>query len=131
MEFKPGTFENLSQEQRDIKNLIQKWLKEEMNVTDSKWNDWQTLRFCRARKFDVPKIKTMIQNYLDWCAKNNVDEIGNVDMTKYDKLKTLFGEGYSNTDKDGRPVYVIKAKEMNADEIFKNYTDEDLVQYYI
>lgn len=43
----------------------------------------------------------------------------------------MFGEGYCNTDKDGRPVYMIKVKEMNVDEIFKNYTDEELIQYYI
>lgn len=60
MQARPGTIENLTDEQRNVKNEIQKWLKEEKNITNSKWNDWRTLRFCRARKFNVPKIKAMI-----------------------------------------------------------------------
>lgn len=48
-------------------------------------------------------------------------------MSKYDKLKTLYSEGYCNTDNEARPVYIVKAKEMQADEIFKNYTEEDLI----
>lgn len=48
-------------------------------------------------------------------------------MSKFVKLKTLFGEGYCNIDNEGRPVYIVKAKEMKADEIFKNYSEEELV----
>ena len=52
-------------------------------------------------------------------------------MKQYDHLKTLFEEGYCNTDNEGRPVYVIKANQMKADDIFKSYSEEDLVKYYI
>ena len=73
MEKKQGTLENLSPEENDIKEQIRNWLRNDLKNYDPKWSDWMILRFCRARKFDVPKIKLMIQKYLDWCAQNNVD----------------------------------------------------------
>lgn len=131
MEAKPGTFENLSEEQEKIKNEIQKWLKEEKNQSTEKWNDWNVLRFCRARKFDVPKIKIMIENYLKWCQEIDMESIPNLDLSKYEKLKTLCQEGYCNVDKNGKSVYITRAKFLKADKIFQEYTEEELVKYYI
>lgn len=55
-----------------------------MHEEESKWTDWLTLRFCRARKFDVEKIKIMLTNYLKWYKENNVGQIGQLDMKKYE-----------------------------------------------
>lgn len=128
---KPGTLENLNTAQIEVKNEIQRWLKEDLQNTDPKWTDWFVLRFCRARKFDIPKIKIMIQNYLKWSKEVNLDTIGSLEMKQYDYLKELIAEGYSNVDKGGRPVYITRAKYLKVDEVFKNYTDQQLVNYYV
>lgn len=123
--------ENLTEQQRAVKDEIQRWLRDEKHVPEGQWGDWQTLRFCRARKFDVPKIKEMIENYLKWAVSVNLPNIGSLDMGKYDLLKTLMCEGYCNVDKGGRPIYVVNAKMLKADDVFKNYTEEELVLYYV
>ena len=33
------------------------------------------LRFCRARKFDLAKIKEMLINFADWRRRENVDTL--------------------------------------------------------
>lgn len=73
----------------------------------------------------------MINKYLEWSLKVNLQLIGNLDMSKYDQLKTLMCEGYCNVDLGYRPVYIIRAKYLKASEVFEKYTEEDLIQYYV
>lgn len=73
----------------------------------------------------------MIQKYLKWADSINLYNIGSLDMSRYDLLKNLMCEGYCNVDKGGRPVYVIKANKLKADDVFKNYTEDELVLYYV
>ena len=39
------------------------------------YNDTFFLRFCRARKFDVEKVKTMFKNYLEYRDEYGIDDI--------------------------------------------------------
>lgn len=89
------------------------------------------LRFCRARKFDLGKTKTMIANHVNWLIKYKVDDMGSMDMSKFDFLKANTCVGYCNTDKFGRPVYIERLKFLDAEKLFSHYTDEEMVQYYI
>lgn len=73
----------------------------------------------------------MIEKYLNWAKEIDLDAIGNLDMTKYEPIKNMISEGYCNTDKDGRSVYISRAKFLKADEVFKNFTDKELVDYYV
>lgn len=73
----------------------------------------------------------MIEKYLDWSKEIDLDAIGNLDMAKYEPLKNMVSEGYCNIDKNGRSVYISRAKFLKADEVFKTYTDKELVDYYV
>ena len=39
------------------------------------FEDHDYLRFCRARNFDLAKVKIMLTNYIQWRRDNNVDDI--------------------------------------------------------
>lgn len=63
---------------------------------------------------------------MDWAEKVKLEDIGQLDMSKFDKLRELCCEGYVNVDKDGRPVYVTSVKHLKADKIFNEYTEEEI-----
>ncbi len=44
-------------------------------------------------------------------------------MSRFSLLKDLIAEGYCNTDKGGRPVYITRAKYLKVDDVFNNYND--------
>lgn len=65
----------------------------------------------------------MIEKYVQWLRKNNVDKLGNLNMDQYALLSENSCVGYANTDKEGRPVYIERVCKLNADIIFQNYSD--------
>lgn len=57
--------------------------------------------------------------------------MGTMDMTKFEYLKSNTCVGYCNVDKLGRPVYIEWLKYLKADDLFKHYSDNEMVSYYI
>lgn len=45
------------------------------------FDDHDILRFCRARKFDLPKIQLMFTNFINWRQAEGVDDI--IDTYQY------------------------------------------------
>lgn len=66
----------------------------------------------------------MIEKYVQWVWKNNVDKLGELNMDQYALLNENSCVGYCNTDKEGRPVYIERVSKLKADIIFQNYTDQ-------
>jgi CRAL/TRIO domain/CRAL/TRIO, N-terminal domain len=132
METKSGFLNDVSDHQREVLEIIKRYVYEELQVADhERWSEWYILRFCRARKFDVVKIKHMIQNYIKWMINMKFDKVNELDIHKFDKLRECSGSGYYNTDKKGRPIYIDKVRLLKAKDVFDNYQDEDLMAYYI
>ena len=51
------------------------WI-EENKVTENPWHkDYFLLKFCRARKFDLEKVKEMFSNYMNYRKENELDTI--------------------------------------------------------
>ncbi len=126
-----GTIENATPEQKKIKDEIKKWVLQEKNLNPNKWNDWYVLRFCRARKFDVEKIKIMIENYIKWSKEVDLEAIGNLDIKQYEPIKEVTCHGYCNIDKLGRPIFIEDVKALKAKKIFKIFEDKQLILYYV
>ena len=123
--------ENLTAEQKQVKQEIEKYLFEELKESRERWNDWTILRFCRARKFDVIKVKEMIKKNVDFINKINLQRLAQVDHDVYKPLQEVTWNGYCNTDKLGRPIYIEFARGMKAKECFSRFSDDELVDYYI
>ena len=54
---------------------MKEWIRDEGISMNPWYNDTLFLRFCRARKFDLEKIKIMFKNYLDYRNEYGVDDI--------------------------------------------------------
>lgn len=127
-----GFLETITPAEKEVMLRVKAWLRETYGINCKRvWNHWNILRFCRARKFDFPKIAEMIKNYMDWCSQIQMSNIGLVDMKQYDHLKTLYNHGYYNVDRAGRPVYIEEIRKIQADHLFKSYTDDQLTKYYV
>ena len=122
--------EKLSQDEEQILEQVYQYLKTLSVPNMKRFTPHYILRFCRARKFDLGRTKNMIQNHVDWLVKNNVDNMGSMDMSKYGVLKANTCVGYCNTDKYGRPVYIERLKFLDVDKIFSQYSDQELIEYY-
>jgi hypothetical protein len=63
------------------------------------WDDWFLLRFCRAREFQVAKVKIMLDNYVKYYQENDIENIHwvNRDLSNYQAIlsaniqKSIFG----------------------------------------
>jgi hypothetical protein len=45
-------------------------------MTENPWHkDYFLLKFCRARKFDLEKVKEMFTNYMNYRKENELDTI--------------------------------------------------------
>ena len=61
-ETKTGFLHDISEDQLKVLEEVKTWLHEELKVNNSIYDDWYLLRFCRARKFNLPDIKIMFTN---------------------------------------------------------------------
>ena len=124
--------DNLTENQRNVFLKIKEFLSQKMDISDNqRWSDWSILRFCRARNFDIDKVKLMISDNADWGRLVKIDSIGSIDNKLIEGVRGLTEHGYYNTDKTGRPVYIEKISGLKADDIFKRFTEEELVLYYV
>ena len=60
-----------------MQQLILDWVRNE-NILDLEkmhFNETDILRFCRARKFDEAKVKTMIRNFAEWYENENIENL--------------------------------------------------------
>ena len=65
----------MSPEQQDCLDKFKAWVEAE-NLTQNPWHkDYFFLKFCRARKFDLPKVQEMFKNYMKYREENDLDNI--------------------------------------------------------
>jgi hypothetical protein len=132
-----GYLEDLSDEQRVVLDRLRQHLREELANNDPRYDDRYLLRFCRARKFDYPKVQLMFDNFLKWRETNGVDNIAEMDISKIKESAELLPHNYYCLDRKGRPVYIERygkfdLKEITKVALFDQIVDEQfLLRYYI
>jgi hypothetical protein len=126
-----GYLDSMTESEKQVLDEFMIYVKEKPDVPESMINTWYLLRFCRARKFDMKKMKIMFDNFIAWKKEKGVLDAGQVDMDQFTNIKEHYCHGYYNTDKLGRPMYIEKVNELNPKEMFKNYTDEQFFLYYV
>mmetsp|Transcript_110935 Transcript_110935/g.155747 ORF Transcript_110935/g.155747 Transcript_110935/m.155747 type:complete len:144 (+) Transcript_110935:151-582(+) len=102
-----------------------------MGCDMKKYDDPYLLRFCRARKFKLDKILEMWKKFQKWRVDNEVDKIGEFELTEMPQVRPYYPHGYFRTCKQGRPVYIERVGQFKVKEIFKITTQQRMVKYYI
>lgn len=94
----------------------------------SPWfTDAYLLRFCRARNFQVDKIKEMWSNFIKFRQDNDCDNILNtVDASDLEFSQKVYEKGYFGVDKVGRPVYIDRCASADLS-VLKTPEDEELM----
>lgn len=132
-----GYLEDLSEEQSGVLDQLRVYLREVLQNTDPRYDDRYLLRFCRARKFDYPKVQLMFDNFLKWRADNGVDDIAEMDISIMKDAEHIVPHNYYCIDLQGRPVYIERygksdLKELTKVHYFYQIVDEKtLLRYYI
>lgn len=70
-----GFMGDTSPEQDLILKQFREWVKQENYDKIGRFDDYDLLRFCRARKFEMEKMKTMFQNFINWRRENDIDNV--------------------------------------------------------
>lgn len=85
------------------------------------------LRFLRARDFSVDKASQMLQDSLAWREENNVDHILSDYKTPAVVAKHFPG-AWHQTDKDGRPIYILRLGHMDVKGLLKSIGEDGLLK---
>jgi hypothetical protein len=102
------------------------------NIASPFFDDWLLLRFCRARKFDLPKVIKMFTGYLEFRETQGVDTILSKDLSQTEEVvKLYYDHGYIGTDKLGRPIKVERLHTFDSEKIAELVTMEDWTSYLI
>ena len=128
-----GFHDQLNQQQFEgLQKFKQEIDKEKLGIDYNFYDDLYLLRFLRARKFDIPKTMIMFKKFLDWRAKEKVDEIReSFAFEEVLEVKKFYPHSYHKTDKNGRPIYIELLSQVNVDELFKVTTEQNMIKYYV
>lgn len=84
------------------------------------------LRFLRACDFNVDKAFQMLKDSLKWRQDNNIDQML-VEYKKPPVLNTYFPGAWHHTDKDGKPLYVLRLGHMDIKGLVKTIGEQGLI----
>lgn len=90
------------------------------------------IHFLRARKLNIKKATKMLLDYYHWKSKVNLDNLySNYIFKEKYKLQLIFPHGFHKTTKAGNPLYFQVMGYLNAEELFKVQTYEEIQRYSI
>lgn len=78
-------------------------------------------RFLAARDFDVQKAIRMFDDYWLFREESKIDRVIEEDWTGIAILKNLYPRAFFYTDREGKPVLIVKLGQVKFSEIFKHF----------
>ena len=139
---KEGYIHSLTEQQSDDLAELQRWIAEEgIDMTDLCLNylspQLVLLRYLRANKFSIAKVKDHILRNIEWRAEMNVKELVNMHPSKIlgcdiSGIMTLFPHFQRGFDKFGRPIlYKHYSSTFDATRIKSMSSMDALAKYHV
>ena len=92
---------------------------------------WNILRFCRARNFNMAKVELMLRNMFNWRRMQNMRRIASMGRDEFAGIEKIYVSGVYNTDKMGRPILIERLGATDMEEILKDKYKELREDYFI
>ena len=116
-----GYMGDLSPEQEQAMQEIESWVRNEniLNMEMLRFDSHDILRFCRARKFDVVKVKLMLSEFAQWRKDENIDTLYETwDFPEMPAVQKALPNGVHKVCMIGRPIFIRRVGMVDFDAFF-------------
>ena len=95
-----------------------------------RFDQFDILRFCRARKFDEAKVKLMLTQFAEWRQNEDIDSLyENWSFPEEPAVKAALPFGIHKHSKEGRPIFIRRVGVCDFDAFFASSTDERIIRH--
>lgn len=97
-------------------------------------DDYDLLRFLRARQFNLDKAMAMYRDNLAWRASFGTDAIlqtWSADPEKLKEFKSFYPHGHHGIDKQGRPIYIERIGHIDMAKAMGIFSLEELLRFHV
>lgn len=126
-----GFMGDTSPEQGKVLAEFKAWIEIENLNPINRWDDYDWLRFCRARKFVIADVQLMFTNHLNWRKKENIDDL-HIDWVyaEREKVEEIYPRTYHGLDKLGRPLYIERIGTLDIPKLWTVTTEERMLREF-
>ncbi len=94
-------------------------------------DDYELLRFLRARQFNVENAKKMVVEYKEWYKENKIASMLDKFPPKTEVLARLVPTAFFGFDKEGHPIYIERTGMINCEILMSQFTDNEIYMSHV